>query len=50
MVPDSFTTPQEYGEVFLPLFLMETRAQLHRSRQVERGPTESVSFDIHDLM
>lgn len=41
-VPLNFKSYQEYDEVFLPIFLEETKAQLHRAKFAERGPTEKV--------
>ena len=41
-VPLHFKSYQEYDEVFLPIFLEETKAQLHRAKFAERGPTEKV--------
>ncbi len=39
-IPVRFKDAQEYEDVFLPIFLEESKAQLHRSKFVERGPTE----------
>lgn len=39
-IPVRFKDVDEYEEVFSPIFLEESKAQLHRSKYSERGPTE----------
>ena len=39
-IPTHFKSLDEYADVFVPLFLQESMAQIHRSKFTERGPTE----------
>ena len=41
-VPTHFQSFEEYHSVFAPIFLEETKAQLHRAKFAERGSTEKV--------
>ena len=41
-VPNHFKDVSDYEDVFLPIFLEESMAQIHRSKYAERGPTEKV--------
>jgi len=41
-VPTHFQSFEEYHSVFAPIFLEETKAQLHRAKFAERGATEKV--------
>ena len=41
-IPVHFSNVREYEEVFVPIFLEESMAQIHRSKYSERGPTELV--------